>query len=60
MSKHDQGIIKNRIKELGQLTHDFVSKAYEMNQEQTLELLKADRIGGLSIIGESRKCEIPD
>ena len=53
MSEQDQGIIKKRIQELGELSHDFISKAYSVNQEQTVDLLKEGRIGGFSIIGES-------
>ena len=53
MSEQDQGIIQKRIQELGELSHDFISKAYSVNQEQTVELLKEGRIGGFSIIGES-------
>ena len=53
MSEQDQGIIQKRIQELGELAHNFISKAYSVNQEQTVELLKEGRIGGFSIIGES-------
>ena len=53
MSEQDQGIIQKRIQELGELSHDFISKAYSVNQEHTIELLKEERIGGFSIIGES-------
>ena len=53
MSEQDQGIIQKRIQELGELSHDFISEAYSVNQEQTVELLKEGRIGGFSIIGES-------
>ena len=53
MSEQDQGIIQKRIQELGELSHDFISKAYSVNQEHTVELLKEERIGGFSIIGES-------
>ena len=53
MSEQDQGIIQKRIQELGELSHDFISKAYSVNQDQTVELLKEGRIGGFSIIGES-------
>ena len=53
MSEQDQGIIQKRIQELGKLSHDFISKAYSVNQDQTVELLKEGRIGGFSIIGES-------
>jgi len=53
MSEQDQGIIQKRIQQLGELSHDFISKAYSVNQEQTVELLKEGRIGGFSIIGES-------
>ena len=53
MSEQDQGIIQKRIQELGELAHDFISKAYSVNQKHTVELLKEERIGGFSIIGES-------
>ena len=53
MSEQDQGIIKKRIQELGELSHDFISKSYSVNQEQTVDLLKEGRIGGFSIIGKS-------
>ena len=53
ISEQDQVIIKTRIQELGKLSNDFISKAYSVNQEQTVELLTEARIGGFSIIGES-------
>ena len=53
MSDQDKGIIETRIQELGKLSNDFISRAYSVNQEQTVELLREERIGGFSIIGES-------
>ena len=53
MSEQDQGIIETRIQELGKLSNDFISRAYSVNQEHTVELLREGRIGGFSIIGES-------
>ena len=53
ISEQDQGSIRKRIQELGELAHLFISKAYALDQKQTISLLKEDRIGGHSIIGES-------
>ena len=53
ISEQDQGSIRKRIQELGELAHLFISKAYALDQKQTISLLKEDRIGGYSIIGES-------
>ena len=57
MSEQDQGIIKKRIQELGEVSHDFTSKAYAVNQDQTVVMLKEARIGGFSIIGEYKNCK---
>ena len=46
------GIIDKRIKELEEISNDFISKAYDVDQEKTIEFLKVARIGGYSIIGE--------
>ena len=46
------GIIDKRIKELEEISNDFISKAYDVDQEKTIEFLKIARIGGYSIIGE--------
>ena len=56
MSEQDRGIIKKRIKSLGELSFEFISKAYAVNQGQTVKLLTEARIGGYSIIGEFGKC----
>ena len=48
----ESGIIDKRIKELEELSNDFISKAYNVDQEKTIEFLKEARIGGYSIIGE--------
>ena len=53
MSEQDRGIIKKRIQSLGELSFEFISKAYAVNQDQTVAMLKEARIGGFSIIGES-------
>ena len=53
ISEQDQGSIRKRIQELGELARRFISKAYALDQKQTISLLKEDRIGGHSIIGES-------
>ena len=53
ISEEDRGSIERRIRELGELSHHFISKAYALDQKQTLSLLTEDRIGGHSIIGES-------
>ena len=53
MSAQDQGNIETRIQELEKLSNDFISRAYSVNQEHTVELLREGRIGGFSIIGES-------
>lgn len=52
MTEQDQGIIQKRIIELEKLSHDFISTAYNIDQEKTVEFLKQARIGGYSIIGE--------
>ena len=56
MKKFDEtissGIFPKRIKELEELSNDFISKAYDIDQEKTIEFLKEARIGGYSIIGE--------
>ena len=46
------GINDKRIKELEEISNDFISKAYDVDQEKTIEFLKVARIGGYSIIGE--------
>ena len=52
MTVQESGIIDKRIKELEKLSNDFISKAYNVDQEKTIEFLKEARIGGYSIIGE--------
>ena len=52
MTVQESGIIDKRIKELDELSNDFISKAYGISQEKTIEFLKEARIGGYSIIGE--------
>ena len=52
MTLQESGIIDKRIKELEKLSNDFISKAYNVDQEKTIEFLKDARIGGYSIIGE--------
>ena len=52
MTLQESGIIDKRIKELEKLSNDFISKAYNVDQEKTIEFLKEARIGGYSIIGE--------
>ena len=52
MSLQESEIIDERIKELEKLSNDLVSKAYNVDQEKTIEFLKEARIGGYSIIGE--------
>ena len=52
MSLQESEIIDERIKELEKLSNDFISKAYNVDQEKTIEFLKEARIGGYSIIGE--------
>ena len=52
MTEQDQGIIQKKIIELEKLSHDFISTAYNIDQEKTVEFLKQARIGGYSIIGE--------
>ena len=57
MTLQESGIIDKRIKELEELSNDFISKAYNVDQEKTIEFLKEARIGGYSIIGEfSKRC----
>ena len=57
MTLQESGIIDKRIKELEKLSNDFISKAYNVDQEKTIEFLKEARIGGYSIIGEfSKRC----
>ena len=52
MTLQEFGIIDKRIKELEELSNEFISKAYNVDQEKTIEFLKEARIGGYSIIGE--------
>ena len=52
MTVQESGIILLRIKELDELSNDFISKAYGIDQEKTIQFLKEARIGGYSIIGE--------
>ena len=52
MSLQEFGIIDKRIKELEELSNEFISKAYNVDQEKTIEFLKEARIGRYSIIGE--------
>ena len=52
MTVQESGIIHKRIKELDELSNDFISKAYDVDQEKTIAFLKEARIGGYSIIGE--------
>ena len=51
MTVQESGIIDKRIKELEELSNDFISKAYDVDQEKTIQFLKEARIGGYSIIG---------
>ena len=57
VSQQDQGIFKKRIQELGEVSRDFISKAYAVNQDQTIVMLKEARIRGFSIIGEYENCK---
>ena len=50
--QQDKEIIKKRIKELEDLSYDFISEAYKINQDLTVKFIKEKRIGGLSIIGK--------
>ena len=50
--QQDKENIQKRIKELEDLSYDFISEAYEMNQDLTIRFMKEKRIGGLSIIGK--------
>ena len=52
MTVQESGIILLRIKELDELSNDFISKAYDVDHGKTIEFLKEARIGGYSIIGE--------
>ena len=52
MTVQESGIIHKRIKELDELSNDYISKANDVDQEKTKEFLKEARIGGYSIIGE--------
>ena len=56
ISEQDRFITKKRIQSLGEVSCEFISKAYAVNQDQTVEMLKEARIGGYSIIGEFGKC----
>ena len=51
MTEQDKEIIQKKINELGELSCDFTSKAYNINQAKIIEILKESRIGGYSIIG---------
>ena len=52
MTEQDEETIQKKIKELGQLSYDFLLKAYNEDQEKTIEFLMEARIGGYSIIGK--------
>ena len=52
LGQQDKENIQKRIKELEDLSFDFISEAYEMNQDLTIRFMKEKRIGGLSIIGK--------
>ena len=52
MTEQDQGIIQKKIIELDKLSYEFISTAYNIDQEKTVEFLKEARIGGYSMIGE--------
>ena len=52
MTEQDQEIIQNKIIEVEKFSRDSISKAYNIDQEKTIEFLKEARIGGYSIIGE--------
>ena len=54
LTLQESGIIDKRIKELEELSNDFISKAYDVDQEKIIEFLIEARIGGYSIIGEFR------
>ena len=57
MTEQDQEIIQNKIIEVEKFSRDSISKAYNIDQEKTIEFLKEARIGGYSIIGEfSKRC----
>ena len=49
--KQDKEKIYKRIQELEDLSYDFISEAYIINQDLTVKFMKEKRIGGLSIIG---------
>ena len=49
--QQDKEIIQKRILELEDLSYDFISEAYKINQDLTVKFMKEKRIGGLSIIG---------
>jgi len=51
MTEQDKEVTQMKIDELGELSKDFIAKAYAVNQEKTIEFLKEARIGGFSIIG---------
>ena len=50
--KQDKEKIHKRIQELEDLSYDFISEAYIINQDLTVKFMKEKRIGGLSIIGK--------
>ena len=52
MTEQDQEIIQNKIIEVEKFSHDSISKAYNIDQTQTVEFLKEARIGEYSIIGK--------
>ena len=47
--------IQKRIQELEDSSYDFISEAYKINQDKTIEFIKGKRIGGFSIIGKVLK-----
>ena len=53
ISDQEQESIEKQIRKLGEIAFLSISKAYSIDRKQTISLLKEDRIGGYSIIGES-------
>ena len=52
LTEQDEEIIQKKINALGELSHSFISIAYNIDQAKTVEFVTEARIGGFSIIGK--------
>ena len=51
--------IRQKIQQLEKLSNNFISQAYNINQDLTISFMKEKRIGGYSIIGKVIKYNLP-